>query len=656
MEQLVSIVIPVYNVEHYVERCLKSVMAQTYERIEIIVVDDGSTDSSGEICDKIAKHDTRITVYHKENGGLSDARNYGVEKATGEYITFIDSDDYVSADFIEYLYKMILESKAEVACCPLKRVCTDITIYDKNNKMPKTRVLSGYEATRELLGSLYTILVTACGKLYKSELVKKHSFPVGRKHEDEATTAKYYYEAERVVIGNRKLYAYYQNHESITHTIGKKKNVDAIWSMSHRARFLEEKKEVELAQKAWEKVLVYLIIDSLDNKGRSDEEIFALLNGKSLSRRAKFKYGLYKISPRLYCCAKKMCDVLKSFIKGVLYEKVKRLLAKIEQIISVKEIFEQASKKDGNIILIATPTHGNLGDHAIVYAEHKILKEVFSDKAIIEVPNGHYLSLTKLIQRKVSNNDIIVVDGGGNLGTLWPHEDDKITDIIKRFKNNKIIIFPQTCYYDKSIDNVERIQKNSTAYRSAKDLTVMLRDYASYSFFKENFPFVKAVFVPDVVLSLSPDVASKCRRGVLLCLRNDIEKVIKDDVIKAIMKEADRLGKTVSCTSTVVDYSVIQDNRESELNDKWREFAESELVITDRLHGMIFAAITKTPCIAVDNISKKVSGVYQWIKESKGVLCLDNADVIPSKIEQMLNTEVEINIRDISGIVQAVRG
>ena len=112
---LISIIVPVYNVESYLERCVNSIINQTYHNLEIILVDDGSPDGSGDLCDKLAKNDDRITVYHKKNGGLSDARNYGVQNANGEYITFIDSDDFVAKDYIEHLYSMIQEFNADIA-------------------------------------------------------------------------------------------------------------------------------------------------------------------------------------------------------------------------------------------------------------------------------------------------------------------------------------------------------------------------------------------------------------------------------------------------------------------------------------------------------------------------------------------------------------
>ena len=116
-QDLISIVVPIYNVEKYLEKCINSIIIQTYKNIEIILVNDGSTDSSGKICDIYLKIDKRIKVVHKKNGGLSDARNVGIENAKGKYIAFIDSDDFLDSDFIEILYNLIIEYNADVSCC-----------------------------------------------------------------------------------------------------------------------------------------------------------------------------------------------------------------------------------------------------------------------------------------------------------------------------------------------------------------------------------------------------------------------------------------------------------------------------------------------------------------------------------------------------------
>lgn len=297
---LVSVVIPVFNVEKYLERCIESVLKQTYMNIEVILVDDGSLDKSGDICDQLAKNDQRISVYHKANGGLSDARNYGVKKANGQYITFIDSDDYIAPNYIAYLYELLQKYDADISCCCMVKTEDDHAEYRANTELPVEQQMTGYEASQALMGKLYMVLVMAWGKLYRSEIVKKFFFPIGKKHEDEATTYQYYYESKRVVVGNQCLYAYYQNAMSITHTIGRELNKDAIWALEHRARFFEEKNERKLAKLAWEKVFFYCMQDSMRNGGRCDEYLSSHVCLKRLDFRMLFHWIVYKISPALY--------------------------------------------------------------------------------------------------------------------------------------------------------------------------------------------------------------------------------------------------------------------------------------------------------------------------------------------------------------------
>lgn len=299
MMDLISVIIPVYKVERYLERCLKSIVNQTYKNIEIILVDDGSPDRCGEICDKYAENDKRINVVHKENGGLSDARNCGVDHSKGKYITFVDSDDYISEYYVEYLYQLLIDNNADISCCYTEKTVKDHVEFKKRLNVSNLIILTGKEACKELTGPLYHTLVTAWGKLYKSNIVTSNSFPVGRKHEDEATTCKYYYAADKVVIGNRCLYAYYSNPSSIMHTVRDELDNDAIWSQEHRALFFEQQKEKYIATASWDKLFYYCLYDSLNHKGRCDSYLKDLFKKKKLSKRAEFELSLYNCSPWL---------------------------------------------------------------------------------------------------------------------------------------------------------------------------------------------------------------------------------------------------------------------------------------------------------------------------------------------------------------------
>lgn len=300
MNELVSVVVPVYKVEPYLERCIHSIIGQTYDNLEIILVDDGSPDRCGAICDRFAQEAPRIKVYHKTNGGLSDARNYGVERANGKYLAFVDSDDYISPQYIAYLYDLLVKYDADISCCCMDMATEDVSAFGTNPSVPQVGLFTGKEACRELLGGLHGVLVTAWGKLYKSEIVKKYPFPVGRKHEDEATTCKYYYAANRVAVGNRCLYAYYQNPNSIMHNRPTSINTDIIWAFGHRAEFFEEQGETLLAKASWDRLFYYCLYDSLENTGRCDQFLRDLAGRKRLSGRTQLELKLYTISPQLF--------------------------------------------------------------------------------------------------------------------------------------------------------------------------------------------------------------------------------------------------------------------------------------------------------------------------------------------------------------------
>ena len=219
----VSIIIPVYKVEAYLARCIDSVLRQTYHNLEIILVDDGSPDHCGEICDQYAEKDSRISVYHKSNGGLSDARNYGTARATGDYIAYIDSDDYVAENYIEYLVNLLEGHGADISVCGMVETECDEADFSKIDGTEDELVLSGKDACACFRGNKYYEFVRSCGKLFKKELVSKYPFPVGRKHEDAATTEKQFYDAKVVAIGKGCVYAYYQRENSLSRPLEDKK-------------------------------------------------------------------------------------------------------------------------------------------------------------------------------------------------------------------------------------------------------------------------------------------------------------------------------------------------------------------------------------------------------------------------------------------------
>lgn len=211
---LISIIVPIYNVEKYLNKCIDSIINQTYKNIEIILINDGSEDNSGKICDKYAKEDSRIKVIHKKNGGLSDARNVGIDASQGDYIAFIDSDDWVDLYMIERLYNLIIQHKADIVQGDYIEVYDEDNIL-KNITKEEINFYNSNQMLEYLYGEKYVKTVVVWNKLYKKELFDQIRFPKGRLHEDEFTTYKVIHRANTIIDSNLPVYYYRQRESSI---------------------------------------------------------------------------------------------------------------------------------------------------------------------------------------------------------------------------------------------------------------------------------------------------------------------------------------------------------------------------------------------------------------------------------------------------------
>lgn len=245
----ISVVVPIYKVEKYLSRCVDSILDQTFRNLEVILVDDGSPDRCGEICDNYAKNDRRVKVIHKSNGGLSSARNAGIEEASGEYIAFIDSDDWIDIDMFELLYKAAQEYKAQIVECSFRHIyphqvkeetsCTGACIEGTN-----------LEALGACLDSIY-FKSLACNKIYHRKVIQNIRYPVGRLHEDEFTTYKYLYNAQKLLYIDVSKYNYDRTREdSITLSDFREGHLDACFALRERIDFFREHEITSLEEKA----------------------------------------------------------------------------------------------------------------------------------------------------------------------------------------------------------------------------------------------------------------------------------------------------------------------------------------------------------------------------------------------------------------------
>lgn len=248
MNPLVSVVVPIYRVETYLALCVESVLTQTYTNLDIILVDDGSPDLCPSMCDAYVQQDSRVTVIHKGNGGLSDARNVGIANAKGEYITFVDGDDILAPEAIETMVNLAVAERADIVKICLERKYLGQPLIPTEGAY---EIIDGIEAlTRIYIGKPQ--IISACGKLFRTTLFKDIRFPVGKFYEDEYTTPKLYYLAERVVLSESVLYFYMQwDNESIMRTaLTEKKITDSLFVSIERIDFFKRIGQKKLARKA----------------------------------------------------------------------------------------------------------------------------------------------------------------------------------------------------------------------------------------------------------------------------------------------------------------------------------------------------------------------------------------------------------------------
>lgn len=289
MENLISVIVPVYRVEKYLVRCIESIREQTYPNLEIILVDDGSPDCCPYICDKYAEKDRRIVVIHKENGGLAEARNAGLEVARGEYIGFIDSDDYIHPDMYNCLLKELIKNQADISVCGVKKVYTDNNYVSEDERKEHIRVYSGTQAVENIFDAeLYLCSVVAWNKLYKRVLFDDIKYPAGKLHEDEFITYQLFYKSDKVVYIENKYYYYFQRKDSIMGRKKRKISDDALEAYEEQGRYFEKKEEKFILQLVKYRYLCLMKRRAEDLKKSEDKE--EQKKGKELDKKFCCEY------------------------------------------------------------------------------------------------------------------------------------------------------------------------------------------------------------------------------------------------------------------------------------------------------------------------------------------------------------------------------
>lgn len=317
MDALISIVVPVYKVEKYLKKCVESLINQTYKAIEIILVNDGSPDLCPKLCDEYAVKDKRISVIHKENGGLSDARNTGLREAKGEYVLFVDSDDFIDLNTCERFEKFIGPNKPDIIVGNARKIDGNQVVTMSHTFNSYGKMITGKQYLKNELSS-GTMYMAVCLNLYNKSylLVNQFKFKVGILHEDEQFTPRVFLKAERIIGTDIIFYNYLIRENSITTSVNKIKNAEHL---------LQTCKELErIYINIEDKDLSKLLNDNLVNKFlnifqeaelHKKEHIHLVddnfLEGKALTKRNKLRVTLFLMNKKVYFYVNKIFKIIK---------------------------------------------------------------------------------------------------------------------------------------------------------------------------------------------------------------------------------------------------------------------------------------------------------------------------------------------------------
>lgn len=629
MEDLISVIVPVYNVAKYLPQCINSIVAQTYSKIEIILVDDGSADGSGGICNDYRIIDSRITVIHQENAGLSAARNAGLDIARGSYFVFVDSDDWIEPAMIEVLYHELKFYQSDLALCDFGKLSDRGTVYNEYPQLKRECITR--EKMLECVVKYDVRYIVAWNKLYKRELFAYLRYPAGKIHEDEFLIHQLIWKCRKISIIPDKLYNYRVRENSIMQSGMSVGRLDGFEALYHRYQFFQSKGIENLLPDLVRSISrsyafyagEFVAESEAENNRWRETEAMAKEIFQEMIKECDRKTHIAFRYPRVWHKLLKAKD-----LAGRWKARLSRL--KVWFIIWLR----QAGKK---YLLLNTPDHGNLGDQAIAIAERQYLNQCLSVTGIAECPDGALQALLDTAQYRTffpkflpwDSTKIIFYTGGGFLGNLWPTEEYRFRRLLQCCQTQTVIVFPATIYFDMST-TVGRafFRESKEIYSAHPSLMIFCREKNTYEFMKNNMPKVHVALVPDMVTILNVPDFKEERSGILFCFRKDIESRTDAQSRDRIQSMLSRIlpDESIRETTTVMDKMVRGTDRERYVMEKLEEFAASKLIVTDRLHAMVFAAITGTPCIAFDNSSKKVGAIYEWIKNNEYIRFIKKED------------------------------
>ena len=657
MNNLVSVIITIYNDEDLIRSCVESIRMQTYANLEIILVMDGSVDKSKEICDDYARRDSRIKVLHNHKGGPSEAKNLGLKIMTGDYVYFLDGVDYVEKTLIETALSIAIESSVDLLVfnynkideydnllSPIRFSSSIYEIDDSSRIMYIINILEQYGSDGWQVGN----------RLFKSDIVRRNDIIFWDNDlisdEDIGFSLNYTLYLSKISYISDVLYYYRIKEDSIRAEPQKEPRIleaiELFNLMEYRIRSSFKDKNVI---RIFEVLLFGLLYEQL-------AKLHSYNYKKSLSSLEDKSSSKYFYS-RIRRITKRPILLIKSygFVKGIgllllsIFISSRRMkktgifiIHMINKLEMISETFKYNKGKimaKRRIFLIGCEDFWNLGDHHIGISEIEYLEENFPEYAIVEITASNYFAVNRILPLIIRRKNLICLHGGGNMGNFYMLAEYIRRDIMKKFRNNEKVIFPQTIHYDDSIEGKAVLMEDQDSIKRTKNLTLCVREEYSYELAKEYFD-CHIVLTPDIVLfSNYSDKFISDREGAILLLRKDLESVMSAKDKQSIKNVLQQYTSEIRINDTQLITDIDVYDRRVVMDEFISKIAKAEIVVTDRLHGMVFCAITKTPCIVLPNYNHKVEGVYDWISELEYIIMIQDMTELEGAVKSLLNIE-----------------
>lgn len=280
------------------------------------------------------------------------------------------------------------------------------------------------------------------------------------------------------------------------------------------------------------------------------------------------------------------------------------------------------------VFLLGTPWYGNIGDQAICLGQYVILQTVYKERKIIDVPYEIFYScFVREFGLGITKADTIFMQGGGNMGSLYPHEEQIRRDIAVKYARNKIIVMPVSIFFADDAEGKQELAKSIQAYEQAHDLTIIQRDEASHQYALEHFPMVRNVLAPDAATALEGWCRAEKRQGVQFFLRSDKEKVSSDALLLGIQTLLQEKNIPYEVNDTTINAGIPTEKRQARVYERLQMAANASVVVTDRFHGLIFSVVTHTPVIVFKSFDSKISSGIKWFSDLSWVHYAEGWDI-----------------------------